>query len=127
MPKPPRKEAKPVNIHESAPTYFLIVGTPQAPELATDTFYEYAGTLAATLAATSSDVEATKASIWESIQEQLGQTQNEADVIGILATALAIFTIEVFNPAVDLIEETHPGFDYRAAVGRAMSSTEENN
>ncbi|SKB86191.1 hypothetical protein SAMN05660916_03019 [Arthrobacter sp. 31Cvi3.1E] len=113
--------------YDSAPRYFRIVGTEEAPELATDAFYEYAGTLAATLAAASADVETTKAIIWNGIEEQLSRTHDEATIIGTLATTLAIFTVELFNPAVDLIEEAHPGFDYRAAISRAMSTSKENN
>lgn len=111
--------ARPMN-HE-APNYFTVIGTDRAPQLATDAHYEYAGHLAAATAATSNDVEATKATIWAGVEALAERGVGERDIIGVLAAALAIFTIEAFNPAVDTMEELTPGFNYREAIGRATA------
>jgi hypothetical protein len=104
-----------------APAYFNAISTPEALKRATDSHYEYAGTLAAAITAVSKDPETTKTVIWKSVNEMASHGVTAEDIIGTLATTLALFTIEILNPAVDLLEEMHPGLDYRAAVGRAIT------
>jgi hypothetical protein len=109
----------------TAPAYFTAISTPDAPQDATDVHYEYAGTLAAGIAATSQHPEITKALIWASVTDMADQGIDSENIIGTLATTLALYAIEIFNPAVDLLEELHPGFDYRAAVGRTFTTQTE--
>lgn len=102
-----------------APHYFTAIGTDHAPQDATDPSYEYAGLLAAAVAATSNDVETMKATIWASTVTLAATGVDPEHIIGTLAAALAIFAVEIFNPAVDIVEELSPGLDYREAIGRA--------
>lgn len=104
-----------------APAYFNAISTPEALKRATDAHYEYAGTLAAVITATSKDPEATKTVIWKSVKDMADRGIDAENIIGTLATTLALFAIEILNPAVDILEEMHPGFDYRAAVGKAIA------
>ncbi|QHK19386.1 hypothetical protein GU243_06110 [Pseudarthrobacter psychrotolerans] len=102
-----------------APTYFSVIGTDHAPEIATDPTYEFAGHLAAAVAATSKDVETMKAAIWESVVTLAATGVDQKHIIGALSSTLAIFAVEIFNPAVDIMEELTPGLDYRDMIGRA--------
>lgn len=103
----------------TAPAYFTVVGTDKAPEGATDPSYEFAGHLAGAVAATSNDVETMKTAIWGSVVTLAATGVDPEHIIGALSAALAIFAVEIFNPAIDILEELAPGCDYRDMIGRA--------
>ncbi|MDI3211698.1 hypothetical protein [Arthrobacter sp. AL12] len=110
------------------PHYFAVVGTDQAPTELTDIgdpFYEFGGHLAGAVAATSNDVETMKSAIWGSVVTLAATGVDQKHIIGALSTALAIFAVEIFNPAVDTMEGLNPGFNYREAIGRASGPTTE--
>lgn len=109
----------------TAPNYFTVIGTENAPATATDPSYEFAGHLAGVVAATSNDVETMKDAIWSSVVSLAASGVDQKHIIGTLSAALAIFAVEIFNPAVDLMEDLTPGFNYREAVGRASGPTTE--
>jgi hypothetical protein len=108
---------------QTPPNYFTVIGTDDAPDTAIDPTYEFAGHLAGAVAATSKDVETMKAAIWVSVVGLAATGVDQKHIIGALSAALAIFAVEIFNPAVDLMEELNPGFDYREAIGRASGPT----
>ncbi|WP_284752628.1 hypothetical protein [Arthrobacter sp. efr-133-R2A-120] len=110
-----------MNAQHAEPTYFTVIGTDNAPAQATDPHYEYAGHLAADITAASKDVEQTKAIIWNRVKAMADHGIDAPNIIGTLSAALAIFAIEIFNPAVDILEELNPRFDYRKAVSRATT------
>lgn len=110
-----------------APAYFNAISTPEALKQATDSHYEYAGTLAAAITAASNNPEATKTVIWKSIKDMADDRIDADNIIGTLATTLALFAIEILTPAVDLLEEFHPELNYRAAVGRATHTGRKDN